>query len=38
VLPAIMASLIATAVSWLVLPDAVTYPIPAYPAPLSIAV
>ncbi len=38
VLPAIMASLIATAVSWLVLPDAVTYPIPDYPAPLSIAV
>ncbi len=38
VLPAIMASLIATAVSWLVLPDAVTYPIPDYPAQLSIVV
>ncbi len=38
VLPAMMASLIATAVSWLVLPDAPTYPIPDYPAPFSIAV
>ncbi|MCW6511721.1 chloride channel protein [Lichenifustis flavocetrariae] len=38
VLPAIMASLIATAISWPVLPDAVTYPIPDYPAPLSISV
>ena len=38
VLPAMMASLIATAVSWLALPNAVTYPIPDYPAPLSIAV
>ena len=38
VLPAIIASLIATAVSWLVLPDIVTYPISDYPAPLSIAV
>jgi CIC family chloride channel protein len=38
VLPAILASLIATAVSWLVLPDAATYPIPDYSAPLSIAV
>jgi H+/Cl- antiporter ClcA len=32
VLPALMASLIATAVSWLALPDAPTYVIPAYPA------
>ena len=38
VLPALLSSLIATAVSWLVLPDAVTYPIPDYPAPLSIVV
>jgi H+/Cl- antiporter ClcA len=38
VLPAITASLIATAVSWLVLPDAATYPIPDYPAPFSIAI
>jgi CIC family chloride channel protein len=30
VLPALLASLIATAVSWMVLPDAPTYPIPAY--------
>jgi H+/Cl- antiporter ClcA len=30
VLPALLTSLIATAVSWLVLPDAPTYPIPAY--------
>ncbi|MGC8476968.1 MAG: chloride channel protein, partial [Acetobacteraceae bacterium] len=32
VLPALLASLIATAVAWLVLPDAVTYLIPAYPS------
>ena len=31
-LPALLASLIATAVAWLVLPDAVTYVIPAYPS------
>ena len=37
-LPAIMTSLIATTVSWLVLPDVVTYSIPDYPAPLSIAI
>jgi CIC family chloride channel protein len=30
VLPALFTSLVATAVSWLVLPDAPTYPIPAY--------
>jgi CIC family chloride channel protein len=30
VLPALLTSLVATAVSWLVLPDAPTYPIPAY--------
>jgi H+/Cl- antiporter ClcA len=30
VLPALLASLIATAVSWMVLPEAPTYPIPAY--------
>jgi CIC family chloride channel protein len=30
VLPALLASLIATAVSWVVLPDAPTYPIPAF--------
>ncbi len=38
VLPAIMASLTATAISWLVLPNAVTYPVPGYPAPLAITV
>ncbi len=32
ILPALLASLIATAVAWLVLPDAVTYVIPAYPS------
>ena len=32
VLPALLASLVATAVAWLVLPDAPTYVIPAYPA------
>lgn len=37
VLPALLASLIATAVSWLVLPDAPTYPIPDYPSSVSIA-
>jgi chloride channel protein, CIC family len=30
VLPALLASLVATAVSWIVLPDAPTYPIPAF--------
>ena len=37
-LPALTASIVATAVSWLVLPDTATYPIADYPAPLSIAV
>jgi chloride channel protein, CIC family len=32
VLPALFASMIATGVSWLVLPDAPTYPIPPYPS------
>ena len=32
ILPALLASLIATAVAWFVLPDAVTYLIPAYPS------
>jgi H+/Cl- antiporter ClcA len=36
VLPALLASLTATAVSWLVLPDAPTYLIPAYPSSASI--
>jgi H+/Cl- antiporter ClcA len=36
VLPALFTSLIATAVSWVVLPDAPTYPIPAYPNSASI--
>ena len=35
VLPAIFASMIATAVSWLALPDAPTYIIPAYASPAS---
>jgi CIC family chloride channel protein len=38
VLPALLTSLIATAVSWIALPDAATYPIPDYPSPASIAV
>ncbi|MGH8275383.1 MAG: chloride channel protein [Steroidobacteraceae bacterium] len=38
VLPALMASLIATAVSWLFLPDAPTYPIPDYPSSVSIGI
>jgi H+/Cl- antiporter ClcA len=38
VLPALLASLIATAVSWLVIPDAPTYLIPAYPLSASIVV
>ena len=38
VLPAIFASVIATAVSWLALPDAPTYIIPAYSASASIVV
>jgi CIC family chloride channel protein len=35
VLPALFASVVATAVSWLVLPDAPTYLIPAYPSSTS---
>jgi CIC family chloride channel protein len=35
VLPALFASAVATAVSWLVLPDAPTYLIPAYPSSIS---
>jgi chloride channel protein, CIC family len=38
VLPALFASLIATAVSWIALPDAPTYLIPAYPISASIIV
>lgn len=38
VLPALVTSLIATAVSWLVLPDAPTYRIPAYSSSLSVLV
>jgi CIC family chloride channel protein len=38
VLPALMASLIATTVSWLVLPDAPTYPIPDYPGSVSMII
>ncbi len=37
VLPALLASLVATAVSWLALPDAPTYLIPAYPSSISVA-
>ncbi len=37
VLPALMTSLIATGVSWAFLPDAPTYPIPAYPGSVSVA-
>jgi chloride channel protein, CIC family len=37
VLPALLTSLIATAVSWIVLPDAPTYPIPAYQNSASIS-
>ncbi len=36
VLPALVASLLATAVSWLALPDAPTYPIPDYPSSVSL--
>jgi CIC family chloride channel protein len=36
VLPALFASLVATAVSWVVLPDAPTYLIPPYPSSISI--
>jgi H+/Cl- antiporter ClcA len=36
VLPALFASVVATAVSWLALPDAPTYVIPAYPSSISI--
>jgi H+/Cl- antiporter ClcA len=35
VLPALVASLVATAVSWLAVPDAPTYSIPAYPSSAS---
>src|SRR6202042_2360510 len=38
VLPALFASVVATAVSWMVLPDAPTYLIPAYPGSISSAV
>jgi chloride channel protein, CIC family len=38
VLPALMASLVATTVSWLVLPDAPTYPIPDYPGSVSMVI
>src|ERR1700683_5436604 len=38
VLPALFTSLIATAVSWLALPDAPTYIIPAYPSSASVVV
>lgn len=37
VLPALLTSLIATSVSWVFLPDAPTYPIPAYTGSLSVA-
>ena len=36
VLPALFASVVATAVSWVALPDAPTYLIPAYPSSISI--
>lgn len=36
VLPALMASLIATAVAWVALPDAPTYLVPAYPSSASV--
>src|ERR1035438_5596071 len=35
VLPALFASVVATAVSWLALPDAPTYLIPAFPSSIS---
>lgn len=38
VLPALVTSLVATGVSWAFLPDAVTYPIPAYSGSVSVAV
>jgi chloride channel protein, CIC family len=38
VLPALLTSLLATGVAWLFLPDAPTYAVPAYAAPLSSAV
>ncbi|MGD0523845.1 MAG: chloride channel protein [Polyangiaceae bacterium] len=38
VLPALVASLVATAVSWVALPDAPTYSIPAYPSSASTVV
>ena len=37
VLPALVTSLVATGVSWAFLPDAVTYPIPAYSGSVSLA-
>ncbi len=36
ILPALLASSVATAVSWLALPDAPTYDIPAYPSSMSV--
>ena len=36
VLPALVASIVATAISWLALPDAPTYLIPAYTSSLSV--
>jgi H+/Cl- antiporter ClcA len=38
VLPALFSSVVATAVSWLFLPDAPTYLIPSYPSSLSVVV
>ncbi len=38
VLPALITCLVATAVSWLVLPDAPTYLVPAYPSSLCVGV
>jgi H+/Cl- antiporter ClcA len=38
VIPALMTSLIATGVSWLFLPNAPTYLIPAYPSPMTLVV
>lgn len=38
VLPALLASLVATVVSWAVLPDAPTYLIPAYPTSASVVI
>lgn len=38
VLPALLTSLVATAISWLALPNAPTYPIPDYPSSASVTV